>query len=64
MDCEVFLFTDNSTAAAVYFKGNSTSTKLFELVLRLRRLEMSGGLILHDVCVAGTRMIDQGAGDI
>jgi hypothetical protein len=60
-ECEVFLFTDNSTAEAVYFKGNSTSRKLFELVLRLRRLEMSGGLILHVVHVAGTRMIDQGA---
>ena len=27
---EVFLFTDNSTAEAVFYKGNSTSKKLFE----------------------------------
>jgi hypothetical protein len=60
-DCEVFMFTDNSIAEAVYFKGKSTSRKLFELVLRLRRLKMSGGLILHVIHVAGTRMIDQGA---
>jgi hypothetical protein len=60
-DCEVFLFTDNSAAEAVYFKGNLTSRKLFELVLRLRRLEMRGGLVLHAVHVADTCIIDQGA---
>jgi hypothetical protein len=38
-----------------------TLRKLFELVVRIRRLEMSGGLILHVVHVARTRMIDQGA---
>ena len=57
---EVFLFTDNSTAEAVYFKGNSTSKKLFELMLRLRKLEMDASLILHVVHVAGTRMIAEG----
>lgn len=58
---EIFLFTDNSTAEAVYYKGNSTSKKLFALVLRLRRLEMVGELVLHVVHVAGTRMIEEGA---
>ena len=24
-DCEVFMFTDNSTAESVYYKGNSSS---------------------------------------
>jgi hypothetical protein len=58
---EVFLFTDNSTAEAVYYKGNSTSRPLFELMLRLRKLEMEGDLILHVIHVAGTRMVAEGA---
>ncbi len=58
---EVFLFTDNSTAEAVFFKGNSTSRPLFELMLRLRHVEMEGSLVLHVIHVAGTRMIAEGA---
>lgn len=58
--CEVFLFTDNSTAESVYYKGNSTSKKLFHLVVRLRRVEMVGDLILHVIHVSGKRMIAQG----
>jgi hypothetical protein len=58
---EVFLFTDNSTAEAVFYKGNLTSRPLFELMLRLRKLEMEGELILHIIHVAGTRMIAEGA---
>lgn len=58
---EVFLFTDNSTVEEVYYKGNSTSKKLFELMVRLRRLEVQGNLVLHVVHVAGTRMILEGA---
>jgi hypothetical protein len=57
---EVFLFTDNSTAEAVYYKGNSSSRKLFDLMLRLRKLEMDASLILHVVHVSGTRMIAEG----
>eukprot|EP00980_Cylindrotheca_fusiformis_P026387 scaffold16048_cov85-Cylindrotheca_fusiformis.AAC.1 len=60
-EAEVFVFTDNSTAEGVYYKGNSTSQKLFMLVVRLRRLEMIGELTLHVVHVAGTRMIASGA---
>ncbi len=30
---EMFIFTDNSTAEAVFFKGNSSSRTLFELAL-------------------------------
>ena len=57
---EVFLFTDNSTAESVYYRGNSSSRKLFELMLRLRKLEMDATLILHVIHVAGTRMIEEG----
>jgi hypothetical protein len=58
---EVFIFTDNSTAEAVFYKGNSSSKTLFELMLRLRELEMRGDLKLHMIHVAGTRMQDEGA---
>jgi hypothetical protein len=57
---EVSLFTDNSKAEAVYYKGNSLSRKLFKLMLRLRKLEMDTSLISHVVHVAGTRMIAEG----
>jgi hypothetical protein len=59
-DCEIFMFTDNSTAEAAYQKGTSSSESLFELVLRLRRLEMNGKCMIHLVHIAGTRMIWQG----
>jgi hypothetical protein len=32
----VFMFTDNSTCEAALYKGNSSSPKLFDLVLRFR----------------------------
>ena len=57
---ELFIFTDNSTAEAAFYKGNSSSRYLFELVLMLRKLEMEGHLFLHIIWVAGTRMICQG----
>jgi hypothetical protein len=60
-ECEVFIFTDNSTAESVYCKGNSSSELLFDLMHRLRRLEMKGNVILHMVHVAGTRMVAEGA---
>ena len=57
---EIFLFTDNSTAEAAFYKGTSGSAKLFELVKRLRLMEMQKGVKIHFVHVAGTRMIAQG----
>ena len=57
---EIFLFTDNSTAEAAFFKGSSSNKKLLSLVTRLRKLELHEGCILHFVHVAGTRMIEQG----
>jgi hypothetical protein len=59
VNCEYFLFTDNSTAEAVYYNGTSSSKLLFELALRLRRMEMRGDFQFHLVHVAGTRMISQ-----
>jgi hypothetical protein len=57
---ELFMFTDNSTAESAFFKGTSSSKKLFELVLRLRKIEMEGNLKIHLIHVAGTRMIWSG----
>ncbi len=57
---EVFIYTDNTTAKRANYKGKSPSCKLFELVLRLRTLEINALLQLHVIHVAGTCMIVQG----
>jgi hypothetical protein len=57
---EFYLFTDNSTAESAFYKGSSTSPKLHALILRLRKLELLYGLILHIIHVSGKRMIAQG----
>jgi hypothetical protein len=49
---EVFIFTDNSTAEAVYYKGNSSLRKLFELMLRLRKLEMDMRPLFCMLCMS------------
>jgi hypothetical protein len=43
-----------------YFKGSSKSKGLFDLILRLQKLEMRGDLIIHLIWVAGMRMIEKG----
>lgn len=58
--CELFLFTDNSVAERAYFKGTSSSQSLFELVLELRKLTLTGEFKLHVIHVPGTRMIECG----
>ena len=57
---EIFLFTDNSTAEAAFYKGISSAKKLFELILRLKKLELSVGCLFHVIHVSGKRMIAQG----
>ena len=57
---EVFICTDNSVAERAFYKGNSCSPLLFDLVLRLRKLQLRANFKLHVVHVAGTRMIEQG----
>jgi hypothetical protein len=58
--CEVFMFTDNTTAERAFFRGTSKSRLLFDLILELRDIEMKVGARIHLVHVAGTRMIYQG----
>jgi hypothetical protein len=57
---EIFLFTDNFVTERAFHWGTSKSKTLFELVLRLHKLEMQGKLFIHLIWVAGTRMIEQG----
>lgn len=59
-NCELFLFTDNSTAEGAFHKGTSSSKHLFSLILRLQTLQMHHGLFLHMIHIAGTRMQSQG----
>ncbi len=58
---EAFIFTDNSTAESAFYKGTSSSSHLFELVVRLRELEMRACCKVHLIHVSGTRMIEQGS---
>ncbi len=57
---ELFVFTDNGTTESTFYKGTSSSRKLFELMLQLHKLEMHSGVILHLIHVSGKRMISQG----
>jgi hypothetical protein len=57
---EVWLATDNSTAASAYYRGTSTSKTLHEMIVELRMLSLKGNFMLHLFHVAGTRMIQSG----
>jgi len=57
---EVFVFTDNSTAEAAYFKGTSSSQMLLDLLLRVKCIQTHCEVVIHFVHVAGKRMISQG----
>jgi hypothetical protein len=59
-DAELLLFTDNSTAKSAFYRGTSSSKLLFELVLRLRQIEMLYQLKVHLVHIPGTIMIKLG----
>ena len=61
---EVFLFTDNSTSEAAFFNGLSTSKKLFDLVLRIRKLEMDFKVKVHLCHVSWERTKAQGTDDL
>ena len=51
---ELFMFTDNFMMERAYFWGTSKSKALFDLVLRLHKLEMCGDLHIHLIWVART----------
>lgn len=57
---ELFIFTDNSTAEGAFYRNNSSSKLLHELVVRLRLVEIEHSVIIHVIHVSGDRMKDQG----
>jgi hypothetical protein len=57
---KLFMFMDNSTAKAAFWKGTSVSPCLFELVLQLKHLKLEQDIILHVVHICGKRIIAQG----
>ena len=57
---ELFLYTDNSVADYAYYRGSSSSRLLFLLILRLRKIQMAGLLILHVIHISGRKMIECG----
>ena len=57
---EIFIFTDNSTAESAFYRGSSSVKTLFELILRLKKIEVKAGLKIVMIHIAGTRMIAQG----
>ena len=57
---QVFIFADNSTAEAAYWKGTSKSRKLCNLVLRMKCIALWSDIDLHVIHVSGRRMKKQG----
>jgi hypothetical protein len=60
----LFLFTDNSTVESALYKGNSPSRKLFNLIVRLRKVELECSASITVSHVSGKRMIAQGTDGI
>jgi len=64
VNARVIMATDNSTVEAAIYKGNSTSEKLFNLVVRFKRLELISGSKFIVSHVSGKRMQRQGTDGI
>ena len=60
----IILATDNQVVEASLYKGNSTSIKLFGLVVRIKLVEMKYGVKIRVTHVSGTRMQAQGTDDV
>ena len=57
---EIYLCTDNSTVEAALYRGTSSSEKLFELVVRVRKLELQEQARFVVSHVSGKRMMAEG----
>lgn len=57
---ELFLCTDNVVSERAFYKGNSISRKLFNIVVRLRKFQLSSHCKVRVLHITGTRMIEQG----
>jgi hypothetical protein len=60
----MFLFTDNSTVEAALYKGNSSNRKLFELIVRLRKVQLECNATILVSHVSGKIIIAQGTDEI
>ena len=60
----VILATDNSTVECALYKGNSSNEKLFDLVVRLKNLELKSSTKFIITHVSGERMKSQGTDGI
>jgi hypothetical protein len=60
----VFFYTDNSTVESCLYKGNSSSPKLFRLMVRMRKLEMTHNARILVSHVSGKRMIKEGTNGV
>jgi hypothetical protein len=57
---ELYFFTDNTTAESGFHRGTTSSRTLFDLILRMRVLQMHQDLCLHVLHVSGKHMQAQG----
>ena len=60
----MFIFTDNSTTESAFYNGTTSSKTLFNLVLRVKKLEIMHSVKIHLIHVSGKRMIAQGTDGI
>jgi len=63
-DAQLFMCTDNGVTEAAIYKGTSSDPELYELVLRLKMVEMRTGCTILVSHVSGKRMIAQGTDGI
>ena len=56
----IVMATDNSAVESALYKGNSSSEKLFDLVVRFRALELKSGSKFIVTHVSGKRLMAQG----
>jgi hypothetical protein len=59
-EIEYFIFTDNFVTESCHTKSTARSRELFELMLRIHKLQLHGGVFIHVIWYAGTRMIENG----
>ena len=59
-DSHLILATDNTTVEGCFYKGNSGSPKLYELIVRMRETELRYNMKIYITHVSGERMKAQG----
>ena len=57
---ELFLFTNNAVTESAFNNGTSSSKLLFDLILRIKVVQIKHGTRIHVIHIPGKRMIAQG----